>query len=488
VLAQVAEAAEYEPVYQVDLPAGAPGWNAGAVPYRLDESKFGAPAFDRAAYMLEIDGEWLWVSFDAFTGSLAKLGVPTLAVSGTPVQQNVSNMNVATNLTSIYPDSGLRSGLAGGNLEFWGGDAQPANGSGVPGASDTLHDFGDTLVAGGRGCMQVHDHAAGRTLLEVNNWGTAGGGPVEAGIGNNPDAGSVGVGGVQGSDWTFSGGGGASARRLHVFIRRSTAAAGPAPLLLAQPSPRAVPTGGSATLTVQVAGTGPFTYQWRRNGVAIAGATGPWLDLTNFGAADAGDYDVIVTGPGGASTVSRAATVGVGNAAPTFAGFAFTTTVDVAAELAPADLLDKAADADGGTPGLAAVGPSSVQGGAVGVDAGGVVYQPPSGFTGGDRFPVTITDGQGGSVIGTVDVTVTTAPVIPGSVGSINPLPAGPVDLLFRGVAGEEYAVERALVVGDEQAWTGVATVVAGDDGWIAWTDAAPPLERAFYRVRLLDQ
>ena len=48
--------------------------------------------------------------------------------------------------------------------------------------------------------------------------------------------------------------------------------------------------GGALTLTTTTSGTGPFTYQWSRNGSAIAGATGSVLSVLYVTPADAGSY------------------------------------------------------------------------------------------------------------------------------------------------------------------------------------------------------
>jgi len=76
-------------------------------------------------------------------------------------------------------------------------------------------------------------------------------------------------------------------------------AAGPAgfPVVTNQPSPRVVSAGGSFTLSVGVSGTGPLQYQWRRNGAALAGATNATLEISGASVAQAGRYDVVVTGP-----------------------------------------------------------------------------------------------------------------------------------------------------------------------------------------------
>lgn len=54
---------------------------------------------------------------------------------------------------------------------------------------------------------------------------------------------------------------------------------------------------GSFTLAVQMDGSGPFTYQWRRNNAAIAGSNSPTLTVS--GADAAGAYRCIVLSPCG---------------------------------------------------------------------------------------------------------------------------------------------------------------------------------------------
>jgi hypothetical protein len=57
--------------------------------------------------------------------------------------------------------------------------------------------------------------------------------------------------------------------------------------------------GSDATFTVDVVGNGPFTYQWRKNGNSIAGATGRALTLRGVGRENAGDYSVLVSNADG---------------------------------------------------------------------------------------------------------------------------------------------------------------------------------------------
>jgi alpha-tubulin suppressor-like RCC1 family protein len=80
-----------------------------------------------------------------------------------------------------------------------------------------------------------------------------------------------------------------------------------APSINTQPAALSVVAGNTATFTVTVNGTAPYTYQWRRNGSSIAGATSQVLTLLNVGTADAGDYSVVVSNAIGSATSNNAA-------------------------------------------------------------------------------------------------------------------------------------------------------------------------------------
>lgn len=93
------------------------------------------------------------------------------------------------------------------------------------------------------------------------------------------------------------------------------------PVLATAPVDRAVPEGSPLTLNVTVEGSAAgLTYQWRRGGAAIAGATSATYAIAAFRAADAGLYTVEVRNLLGAVT-SDAALISVGPAAtaPTIA-------------------------------------------------------------------------------------------------------------------------------------------------------------------------
>jgi len=74
------------------------------------------------------------------------------------------------------------------------------------------------------------------------------------------------------------------------------------PVINAQPASQVQNAGGSVTLSVVAAGTEPLSYQWRKGGVAQAGATQSSLTLTNLQGSDASSYDVVVSNALGSVT------------------------------------------------------------------------------------------------------------------------------------------------------------------------------------------
>jgi hypothetical protein len=74
-----------------------------------------------------------------------------------------------------------------------------------------------------------------------------------------------------------------------------------------QPSSITVIAGQMATFSVTAAGTGPFTYQWYENGVAIPGATGASYTTSATAASQSGTvFTVVVTNSAGSVTSSPA--------------------------------------------------------------------------------------------------------------------------------------------------------------------------------------
>ena len=72
------------------------------------------------------------------------------------------------------------------------------------------------------------------------------------------------------------------------------------PVITAQPQGQSVGGGLPATFTVEASGSGPLSYQWRRNGIALSGATNASLTLHELRRNDAGAYSVLVGNSAGA--------------------------------------------------------------------------------------------------------------------------------------------------------------------------------------------
>lgn len=135
---------------------------------------------------------YAYASMDAFTKDASKIGVPN-ASSGATFQQNVSNMNVVSNVAGITNGSAI----ATGNIEFWQYNYGTQNAAGVPGASNNTFDFGDLNVGQyNYGSMQIHNYGAAQTIFGYNDWGDTNE-HSDIGLGNQ-------IGGSGNPDWTFA--------------------------------------------------------------------------------------------------------------------------------------------------------------------------------------------------------------------------------------------------------------------------------------------
>jgi hypothetical protein len=88
----------------------------------------------------------------------------------------------------------------------------------------------------------------------------------------------------------------------NVSVTHTAAPAAVAPTILAQPQSASVNPGESVTFSADATGTPVPTFQWRKGGVAIEGATGASYTIASAAAGDAGDYDVVATNSAGSAT------------------------------------------------------------------------------------------------------------------------------------------------------------------------------------------
>ncbi len=78
------------------------------------------------------------------------------------------------------------------------------------------------------------------------------------------------------------------------------------PSVSQHPAPQAAVLGEEVTFTADAASSSAVTWQWRRNGDALEGATQNTLVLSSVTGFDAGDYDVLVTNAAGSVTSNPA--------------------------------------------------------------------------------------------------------------------------------------------------------------------------------------
>jgi len=81
---------------------------------------------------------------------------------------------------------------------------------------------------------------------------------------------------------------------------------GQAPTVTQVPAAQTVNKGASLTLTVQVSGSAPMSYVWRKNKMDLPGERGASLTVRCVQVSDGGDYDVVVTNAAGTTTSSAA--------------------------------------------------------------------------------------------------------------------------------------------------------------------------------------
>src|SRR5690625_1105877 len=145
---------------------------------------------------------------------------------------------------------------------------------------------------------------------------------------------------------------------------------------------------------------------------------------------------------------------------------------DLSARILLSDLLEGASDPEGDSISLETVATTSANGGQIFVSGGWVLYQPPSGFNGDDRFTYTIRDSFGAETVAMVDVVIRGSGNEPTlNVRSIEQLPAtgGHVRIRFAGVPGRTYEIQATENLAD--GWQELGTVTADSVGLYEFID-----------------
>ncbi|MEO1173401.1 MAG: hypothetical protein AAFX94_15310 [Myxococcota bacterium] len=184
-----ADISGYALVYGLEIPSGGEYNTAASIPWNIDATTT-ISSFSRIAYVLELDGTYVWVEMDDFTsGDVSRVGIPADWIFDTAVS-NLSILSNASNLLEIVNGSL-------GSVEFWPNNYSP----GLNGVFDFDDDVGPT--DDGFGSMQIH--YGNDTLFAFNRWSVDSANDV--GIGTRPS-------GTLGSpDWT-------DARNAAQFVQR----------------------------------------------------------------------------------------------------------------------------------------------------------------------------------------------------------------------------------------------------------------------------
>jgi Bacterial Ig domain len=229
--------------------------------------------------------------------------------------------------------------------------------------------------------------------------------------------------------------------------------------------------GGSATLTATTSASSP-SYLWSPGGATTASITVSPASTTT--------YTVTVTDGTTSCANSGNGTVTV-NALPVAPSPNLSSNLaqhlSMKVKIVP---LLAAWTSPGGSPlSVVSAGPSSGQGGTVSKDSNYIYYLPPSGTPATDTIPYTVSDTNGCTTAGTLDVNFVTSA---GYAQSIS-YSGGAVTINFAGIPGYQYEVERS----SDASFTSpevVLTTNAPDAGLFIYTDNSPPQPTAYYRMK----
>jgi autotransporter-associated beta strand protein len=229
--------------------------------------------------------------------------------------------------------------------------------------------------------------------------------------------------------------------------------------------------GASATLTATTSASSP-SYLWSPGGATTASITVSPASTTT--------YTVTVTDGTTSCANSGSGTVTV-NALPVAPSPNLSSNLaqHLSMKVAIVPLL-AAWTSPGGSPlSVASAGPSSGQGGTVSKDSNYIYYLPPSGTPATDTIPYTVSDANGCTTAGTLDVNFVTSA---GYAQSIT-YSGGAVTINFAGIPGYQYEVERS----SDSSFTSpevVLTTNAPTAGLFIYTDNSPPQPSAYYRMK----
>jgi hypothetical protein len=260
----------------------------------------------------------------------------------------------------------------------------------------------------------------------------------------------------------------------------SLAYAQAAPIITNQPSDTAVLVEGTLNLSVGVISATAPAYQWRTNGIALAGATNATYTKAGVTTADFASYDAVITNLYG-STTSRLAAVTSVNQPPVPGAFTLGTVMNQSATVGLGKILAHCTDPENDTLSITGVSATSTNGGTVTLTSSNLTYTPVTSYVGADSFTYTLDDSHGGIATGTVSVAV-------GSGQSFNLISAGVLmngdsRLTYSGIPYQDYALEWTHSLSTPITWLPLRTNAASSIGLLIFTNT-PSGGNDFYRTR----
>lgn len=243
---------------------------------------------------------------------LQRTPVLRMLVSADSLWLRSSLGHVLRSSTMVASALGLVDTLAGATT-FTTDPASPASATvGSPfaaafaltGANGTVGSY--TISGLPPGLAVPNSTASGSNRLLNNSTGTISGTPTTAG--NYV---------VNITAWQFSNATGDSIPNTYTINVTGGGGGVVAPSISTHPAAQSVTAGQAASFSVTASGTEPFTYQWRKDGNNIGGATNSTYSIASTVTGDAGAYSVVVTNSAGSATSNNAAlTVSAAATAP----------------------------------------------------------------------------------------------------------------------------------------------------------------------------
>lgn len=291
-----------------------------------------------------------WVQIEDAT-SPAPSGTATVTVSGQAVTVSVTGANISGATASLAPGSpangavaqsaialtvtgstsatgtftavpagsyvgavtltgpGGATGITGLAFDIIGIDGEAtAPGAGTPGAAPTItaQPAAQSVIAGATATFSSAATGSPTPTAQwqrSNNSGSSWANISGATLGAYSLTTAIGDNGAQ-FRCVWSNGAGSSATSSPAVLTVNAAVI--APQISAAPQPQTAVDGQAAAFAVNATGTAPLAYQWRRNGVNIAGATSASYAFVATLADNNAQYSVIVSNSGGSVTSSAA--------------------------------------------------------------------------------------------------------------------------------------------------------------------------------------